>query len=172
MVSATANLQFWKGGVAMNAARTGRKPSGPQIVERLEGSPSVKQRLEVILKTIAGQLTIPEACARLSICESRFHDLRNETLQAMLNTLEPRRPGRPPKQTSPEQDEIEVLKADLDRAHKELAIADVQVRLARIHPGLLEGPPPSEEPAGKKNARFARQQCQQRRARSKHRKAK
>ena len=75
----------------MNAARTGRKPSGPQIVERLEGSPSAKQRLEVILETIAGQLTIPEACAQLSICESRFHDLRNETLQATLNALEPRR---------------------------------------------------------------------------------
>jgi transposase-like protein len=140
----------------MNAARTGRKPTGPQIVERLEGSPSAKQRLEVILETIAGQLTIPEACARLSICESRFHDLRNQTLQATLNTLEPRRPGRPPKRTSPEQGEINTLKAELDRAHRELAVADVQVNLARIHPDLLEGPPPPEDPACKKNARPAR----------------
>jgi hypothetical protein len=145
-----------KGGVAMNAARTGRKPTGPQIVERLEGSPSAKQRLEVILETIAGQLTIPEACARLSICESRFHDLRNQTLQATLKTLEPRRPGRPPKRTSPEQDEINTLKAELDCAHRELAVADVQVSLARIHPSLLEGPPPPEDPACKKNARPAR----------------
>ena len=156
----------------MNAARTGRKPSGPQIVERLEGSPSAKQRLEVILETIAGQLTIPEACARLGIGPSRFHDLRNQTLQATLSTLEPRRPGRPLKRTSPEQGEIDALKADLDRAHKDLAVADVQVRLARIHPGLLEGPPSVEDPACKKNARPARQQCQQRRARSKRRKAK
>ena len=146
----------------MNAARTGRKPSGPQIVERLEGSPSAKQRLEVILETIAGQLTIPEACARLGIGESRFHDLRNQTLQATLNTLEPRRPGRPPKRTSPEQGEIDALKVELDRAHKELAVADVQVRLAHIHPGLLDGLPPLEESACKKNTRPARQQCQQR----------
>ena len=156
----------------MNAARTGRKPTGPQIVERLEGSPSAKQRLEVILETNTGQLTIPEACARLGICESRFHDLRNRTLQATLNTLEPRRPGRPPKRTSPEQGEIDALKAELDRAYKELAVSDVQVSLARIHPGLLEGPPLAEDSACKKNARPARQQCQQRRARSKHRKAK
>jgi hypothetical protein len=156
----------------MSAARTGRRPSGPQIVERLEGSPSAKQRLQVILETIAGQLTIPEACARLRICESRFHDLRNQTLQATLNTLEPRRPGRPPKRTSPEQGETEALKAELDRAHRELAVADVQVRLARIHPGLLDGPPPPEEPVGKKNVRLARQQRQQRRARSKGRKTK
>ena len=46
----------------MNAAPTGRKPAGPQIVERLEGSPVAKQRLEVILETIAGRWTIPEAC--------------------------------------------------------------------------------------------------------------
>jgi hypothetical protein len=155
----------------MNAARTGRKPTGPQIVERLEGSPSAKQRLEVILETIAGQLTVPEACARLGIGESRFHDLRNQTLQVTLNTLEPRRLGRPPKPTSPEQDEIDILQAKLDRARRELAVADVQVSLARIHPGLLEGPPPAQQPAGKKNARPARQQCQQRRARSKRRKA-
>ena len=141
----------------MNAARTGRKPAGPQIVERLEGSPSAKQRLETILETIAGQLTVPEACARLGIGQSRFHDLRNQTLQATLNALEPRQTGRPPKRTSPEPGEIDALKAELDRAHKDLAVADVQVRLARIHPGLLEGPPPAEEPACKKN-RSARQQ--------------
>jgi hypothetical protein len=156
----------------MNAARTGRKPTGPQIVERLEGSLSAKQRLEAILETIAGQLTVPEACARLGIGESRFHDLRNQTLQATLSTLEPRRLGRPPKRTSPEQGEIDALKAEVDRAHKELAVADVQVSLACIHPGLLEGLPPTEDPAGKKNARLARQQCQQRRARNKRRKAK
>lgn len=156
----------------MSAARTGRKPTGPQIVERLEGSPSAKQRLEVILETIAGQLTVPEACARLGIGESRFHDLRNQTLQVTLNTLEPRRRGRPPKPTSPEKGEIDALKAELDRVHRELAVADVQVSLARIHPGLLEGPPSAEEPTGKKNSRPACQQCQQRRARSKRRKAK
>ena len=156
----------------MNAVRTGRKPTGPQIVDRLEGSPSAKQRLEVILGTIAGQLTIPEACTRLRICESRFHELRNRTLQATLNTLEPRRLGRPPKRTSPEQGEIHALKAELDRARKELAVADVQVSLARIHPGLLEGPPVAEDSACKKNVRLARQQRQQWRVRSKRRKAK
>jgi hypothetical protein len=156
----------------MNAARTGRKPTGPQIVQRLEGSPSAKQRLEVILETISGQLTVPEACARLGICESRFHDLRSQTLQATLNTLEPRRPGRPPKRTAREQSEVDALQADLDRAHKELAIAEVKVRLARIHPDLLKGPPLTRDLAYKKNMRSVRQQRQQRQARDKRRKAK
>jgi hypothetical protein len=108
----------------------------------------------------------------LRICESRFHDLRNQTLQATLNALEPRRLGRPPKPTSPEQGEIEALKAELDRVRKELTIADVQASLARIHPGLLEDPSLAEQSAGKKNAGPDRQQCQQRRARGKRRKAK
>ncbi len=156
----------------MNAARTGRKPTGPQIVERLEGSPSAKQRLEVILETISGQLTVPEACTQLGIGESRFHDLRNQTLQTTLETLEPRPPGRPPKPTSPEHVKVDELQAELRRLHAELQLAQVQLRLARIHPGLIGGQPAADDPAGKKNSRPARQHCQQRRANRRRRKAK
>ena len=143
----------------MNAARTGRKPSGPQIAERLEGSPVAKQRLEVILETIAGQLTIPEACQRLGIGESRFHDLRNRTLQTTLNTLEPRPLGRPSKRTSPEQAEVDALHAELHRLHAELELAQVQLRLAHIHPGLIDAQPATDDLAAKKNSGPARQHC-------------
>jgi transposase-like protein len=156
----------------MNAARTGRKPTGPQIVERLEGSPSAKQRLEVILETISGQLTVPEACKQLGIGESRFHDLRNQTLQATLEALEPRPPGRPPKPTSPEHVKGDELQAELRRLHAELQLAQVQLSLARIHPGLIGGQYTADDPAGKKNSRPARQHCQQRRANRRRRKAK
>jgi hypothetical protein len=37
----------------------------------LEGSEGAKQRLEVILETIAGQLTINQACQRLGIKSPR-----------------------------------------------------------------------------------------------------
>jgi transposase-like protein len=148
----------------MNAVRTGRKPAGPQIAERLEGSPAAKQRLEVILETIAGQLTVPEACQQLGIGKSRFHALRNQTLQATLEVLEPRPLGRPSKPTSPEQAEVDELQAELRRLRAELELAQVQLRLARIHPALIGIQPAAEDLASKKNARSARQQCQQRRA--------
>ena len=153
----------------MNAAPTGRKPAGPQIVERLEGSPVAKQRLEVILETIAGRLTVPEACQRLEIGESRFHELRKGTLQATLEALEPRPLGRPAKPTSPEQAEMETLQAELRRTQGELELAQVQLRLARIHPGLIGGQPAAaaDDLASKKNARQARQHCQQGRVRGK-----
>jgi hypothetical protein len=156
----------------MNAARTGRKPAGPQIAERLEGSPAAKQRLEVILATIAGQLTVPEACQQLGIGKSRFHALRNQTLQATLKALEPRPLGRPAKPTFPEQAEVEELQAELRRLHADLELAQLQLRLARIHPGLIGSQPAADDPAGKKNTRSARQQRQQRRAQRRRRKAK
>jgi transposase-like protein len=156
----------------MNAVRTGRKPAGPQIVQRLEGSPTAKQRLEVILETIAGQLTVPQACQRLGIGESRFHALRNQTLQATLEALEPRPLGRPSKPTSPEPAEVDELQAELRRLRAELELAQVQLRLARIHPSLIGIRSAADDLASKKNSRPARQHCQQRRANHRRRKAK
>jgi hypothetical protein len=156
----------------MNAARTGRKPAGPQIAERLEGSPTAKQRLEVILETIAGQLTVPQACQRLGIGLSRFHALRNQTLQATLEALEPRPLGRPTKPTPPEPAEVNTLQEEIGRLHAELELAQVQLRLARIHPALIGIRPAADDLADKKNARSARQHSQQRRARRRRRKAK
>jgi hypothetical protein len=53
--------------------RKGRKPEGTGHVERLSGSEVAKQRLTTILETLAGKITVPEACARLGIREARFH---------------------------------------------------------------------------------------------------
>jgi len=140
----------------MNAARTGRKPLGPQIAERLEGSPTAKHRLEVILETIADRLTIPEACQQLGIGESRFHALRKGTLQATLEALEPHPLGRPAKPTSPEQTKVDALQAEIRRLHAELELAQVQLRLAHIHPGLIGGQSAASDQASKKNSRSAR----------------
>jgi hypothetical protein len=154
----------------MNAVRTGRKPAGPQIAERLEGSPVAKQRLEVILKTIAGRLTIPQACQQLGIGESRFHVLRNQTLQATLEALEPRPLGRPAKPTPPRQAEVDALHAELRRLHTELELTQVQLRIACIHPDLIRGQVVADD-RGSKKKRPVRQQCQQWRAQRRRRKA-
>jgi hypothetical protein len=156
----------------MNAGRTGRKPAGPQIAEGLEGSPVAKQRLEVILKTLAGQLTVTQACQQLGIGESRFHALRHQALQTTLEALEPRPLGRPAKPTSPEQAGINELQAELRRLHADWELTQLQLSLARIHPGLIGIQPAADDRAGKKNARPARQQRQQRRAQRRRQKAK
>src|SRR5262249_14459879 len=72
----------------------GRLPSGPAFVDRLDGSLVAKERLKVLLETLAATCRIGDACARLGIQESRFEQVRLEVLQAALAAAEQRRAGR------------------------------------------------------------------------------
>ena len=54
----------------------GRTPAGPEYVDRLAGSEAAKERLKVVLETLAGACRVSAACARLGVCEQRFHQLR------------------------------------------------------------------------------------------------
>lgn len=67
--------------------RRGRKPLGPELVEHLLGSEHAKGRLKVLLETLREEKSVPEACRALSLGESRFHELRVDTLQAALCRL-------------------------------------------------------------------------------------
>jgi molybdenum-dependent DNA-binding transcriptional regulator ModE len=111
--------------------RRGRKPLATKHVERLDGSQQAKLRLTTILETMRGELTIPEACRRLGMCESRFHALRHRWLQESLELLEPRRAGRPSKQpqTSPREEE---LVEDNARLEKDLQVARAQREVAEV----------------------------------------
>ena len=53
-----------------NAMSVGRKPKGIEQVELLTGSPVAKQRLEVFLASVAGRLSVAEACAP-PVCKRR-----------------------------------------------------------------------------------------------------
>lgn len=78
--------------------RRGRKPLATRHVERLTGSDYAKRRMETLLDSLRGVITIAKACQRLGIQETRFHKLRRQWLQESLSLLEPRRPGRRPRQ--------------------------------------------------------------------------
>ena len=77
--------------------RTGRPPAGLDHVDVLQGDAMSKERLRVVFATLAGVLTIDQACSVLRISPSRFHALRQQALQGALTAIRPRRPGRPPK---------------------------------------------------------------------------
>jgi len=76
--------------------QAGRPPLGAELVDRMQGSPQAKKRVQIILQTLAGEMTIPQACEELDIGESRFHDLRKELLQVMVDGAESKPRGRPP----------------------------------------------------------------------------
>jgi hypothetical protein len=115
----------------------GCKPLGPALVEHLEGSERAKQRLEVILETIVGQLTINQACERLGIKEAMFHRLRMEMLEAGLSCLEPRPIGRPPQPTTADKVRCEELERRVAELESELKIAAVREEIAHVMPQVI-----------------------------------
>ena len=100
--------------------RVGRKPLSTGHVDHLCGSTRAKDRLRIFLETLRGVLTIPDACQLLELSEAQFHHLRHTWLQESLESLEPRRVGRPPKQEDA---------ADLTRHCAQLATEVQQLRV-------------------------------------------
>jgi hypothetical protein len=136
----------------------GRHPSGPEYVDHLEGSAAARQRLRVILQTLAGQCRVTEACQRLGLSAPRFHQLRAEVLQAALDRLEPRAAGRPRAAAeAPTAEQAEVLQARLAALEVELQAARLREELALVLPRVVH-----EEPAPPKKAP-RRRRCQPRR---------
>jgi hypothetical protein len=118
----------------------GRTPAGPEYVDRLQGSELAKRRLKTVLETIAGDCRVSQACERLNISEQRFHQLRQQVLEAALTELEPRSPGRPARSSSPADEEI-------NRLREELATKDLELRTARAREEIALAMPRIVPPA-------------------------
>jgi Winged helix-turn helix len=118
----------------------GRKPSGPEYVERLQGSAKAKKRAQVILETLAGRLTVQEACRSLSIGEAFFNRLRKRFLTGGVPALEDRPAGRRPRQPSAAEERIDQLEADLQQTRLDLHAAQLREEIALTMPQLLQEP--------------------------------
>jgi hypothetical protein len=114
----------------------GRKPMGPALVAHLDGSEIAKERLELILETLAAQVTVVEACRILDISEAMFYKLRNRVLQVCLEDLEPKRRGRPPRLVTDNHQRAAELAAEVATLGDELAAQTVRLELARVLPQL------------------------------------
>jgi len=130
----------------------GRLPAGPEYVEKLQGPADAKRRLEVILRTVAGACRVQEACEELGVSEARFHQLRQEALQAALDGLTPRPPGRPA--APPADARVAELERQNEALRLELLAAQTREEIALVLPRLAGDAP------GKK-ARRRRQEGRQ-----------
>ena len=115
----------------------GRRPSGPEYVDLLPGSDLAKQRARILLETLAGQCRVLEACDRLGISEPRFHQLRIHMLENAIDSLEPATLGRPPRSTTPEQQEIARLTERLADMEVELRAAHARAEIALVLPNAV-----------------------------------
>ena len=126
----------------------GRLPSGPAFVDRLDGSPAAKERLRVVLETLAGTCRVGDACARLGIKETRFEQVRLEVLQAALAAAEQRPAGRRPRQPDPLEAEAQQLRQRVAQLEAALQTALLRAEVAVLLPQLGDA-------AGKKTAAAA-----------------
>jgi hypothetical protein len=126
----------------------GRKPPGPEFVARLQGGAAAKQRLEAILQTVAQQLGVNAASARLGLTPQRFHMLRQQALQAALDALAARPGGRPRQTVTAEQEQIDALQQKLEQLRRELATSQLREQLAVLLPGR-SGPGEKKRAAGR-----------------------
>ncbi len=116
----------------------GRRPIGPELTERLEGSASARRRMRVILETLAGTTRVAEACEQLGICAQRFEAIRAEAVRAGIAALEPKPAGRPTR-AAERPPEIARLEERVEQLEAELAAARVRAELAGRLPKRRRG---------------------------------
>lgn len=112
----------------------GRRPTGPELVDRLAGSEQARERVKVVLQTMTGELRVQEACKQLDLSEQRFDELRLEAIQAAIASLEPKPAGRPPRTTTIDAAEADQLRQRVAKLEAELAVATVRAELAAALP--------------------------------------
>lgn len=127
----------------------GRRPAGPSYVDHLQGSALAKERLKVVLETMAGTCRVQEACRRLGISEQRFHQLREEAMVGALAGLEPGTPGRRPHTPSPAEEQVRDLEQQLADKDVELQAARVRAEIALALPRVVQEPREEKKTRGR-----------------------
>jgi hypothetical protein len=139
----------------------GRRASGPHYVWKLDGSDQACARLEVILQTLGGSLSVQSACAALGVAATRFHQLRQTALQAALARLEPAPVGRPARPA--EDPRVASLRQEILELRLQLQAAEVRALLAAVLPRVVEDSAVAQEAVGKKASRRRSQRPTRRR---------
>ena len=131
----------------------GRRPTGPEYVRHLSGSAQAKERLRLILETLAGRLRVQEACQLLGISEPRFHQLRTQALEAGLASLEPRPAGRPALTVTADQEQVRQLQHQVADLEVHLHAAQVRTEVALALPQVVKPPPAPEKKTRRRRRR-------------------
>ena len=118
-------------------ALIGRPPLGPRLVDALEIPEDIRNKLRLILETIAGEKRLADAAHELSISEAHFHVVRQTALLGAAAALEPGLPGRPPTQKVVTTDELDKLRRDVVDLKAAMAASEIREEIAVLIPHLL-----------------------------------
>ena len=109
-----------------------RPNKGVDHVDNCDGSQQSKQRAQVILQTINGELSVAEACAMLGIQRPRFAELRAKALQGSVDALEPGRPGRPRKHDAASERREAELQQRIQHLEKQLHVEQIRAAVGKV----------------------------------------
>jgi hypothetical protein len=115
----------------------GRPNLGVDHVDRIDAPEEEKRRVKIVLQTMTEELSVSEACRRLSITTSRFHELRLEILQGAIEGARPGRPGRPRKEESKDERKILRLEGRIKDLQEELEMSLLRTELAVALPHVF-----------------------------------
>ena len=130
----------------------GRPIIGVDLIERLDGPRAMRRRVRIVLATIAGSLTIAQACAELGIGRTQFHKLRWRVLDGALEGLRPRPAGRPRHQPL-ESPEVQQLQARIRELEDALKTTALRSEIALTMPHLLDRAGRKKKGAGRARRR-------------------
>jgi hypothetical protein len=108
------------------------------MVEHFDADPNAKRRLQVLLQTISGEISVPDACNQLNISQARFFELRATMLEAALHSLEPKPAGRPVHPIDPASQHIEQLEQQILDLRVHLHAAQLREEIALAMPHLAK----------------------------------
>jgi len=111
---------------------------GSKLVEGLDASEAARQRFQVILQTLNGKMAVTEACEVLGVSEAGFYKLRGQFMQDAVGLLEPKKPGRKPREVSPQEQQIQDLEAEVKHLTRELDAAFIRTEIALTMPHLMK----------------------------------
>lgn len=130
----------------------GRPVIGVDLIERLDGPRAMRRRVRIVLATIAGSLTIAQACAELGVGRTQFHKLRWRVLDGALEGLRPRPRGRP-RQLPLESPDVQQLHARIRELEDALKTTALRSEIALTMPHLLDRAGRKKKGAGRGRAR-------------------
>jgi hypothetical protein len=130
----------------------GRPIIGVDLIERLDSPRAMRRRVRVVLATIAGSLTLAQACAELGVGRTQFHNLRWRVLDGALEGLRPRPRGRP-RQQPLESPEVQQLQARIRELEDALKTTALRSEIALTMPHLLDRAGRKKKGAGRGRAR-------------------
>lgn len=133
-------------------AKRGRPVQGANLVESAAagGSAMAKLRLKVILRTLAGESTVEEACKALSIGRSAFNKLRSQFLNKAAGLLEPRPPGRKKRVHITDEHELRRLRDENATLRIQRHAHAIREEIAVAMPFLLKPRTPADSASKKK----------------------